>query len=137
MLFLGKLSGQLMHAMVLGLCLRAFGAHAHFSQLILINTLVALFAGLMPVPGGVGVAEAGLTAGLVAIGIPSSVGDLDGARLPPGDVLPAAPVGLGRDALAKQHSTLTDRSISTSRAGRRSCLPYRRRGPRSLRRWGA
>ena len=69
----GNLGGQLIQAMVLGLCLRAFGAHAHFSQLILINTLVALFAGLMPVPGGVGVAEAGLTAGLQAIGIPSSV----------------------------------------------------------------
>ncbi len=34
---------------------------------------VQLFAGLMPVPGGMGVAEAGYTAGLQAIGIPSSV----------------------------------------------------------------
>ena len=31
---------------------------------------VSLFAGFMPVPGGVGVAEAGFTAGLIAIGIP-------------------------------------------------------------------
>jgi uncharacterized protein (TIRG00374 family) len=69
----GNLAAQLLQALVLGLCLAAFGAHAHFSQLILINTLVSLFAGLMPVPGGVGVAEAGITAGLQAIGIPSSV----------------------------------------------------------------
>ena len=46
---------------------------AHLSQLILINTAVSLFAGLMPVPGGVGVAEAGYTAGLQAIGVPSAV----------------------------------------------------------------
>ncbi len=69
----GNLGAQLVQAMILGLCLRAFGGSAHFSQLILINTLVSLFAGLMPVPGGVGVVEAGLTAGLQAIGIPSSV----------------------------------------------------------------
>ena len=69
----GNLGAQLVQAAILGLCLEAFGEHAHFSQLILINTLVSLFAGLMPVPGGVGVAEAGLTAGLQAVGIPSSV----------------------------------------------------------------
>ena len=32
--------------------------------------LVILFAGFMPVPGGMGVAEAGYTAGFVALGIP-------------------------------------------------------------------
>ena len=57
----------------LGLCLAAFGYHATLAQLILINTFVSLFAGFMPVPGGMGVAEAGYTAGLEAIGIPSAV----------------------------------------------------------------
>lgn len=42
-------------------------------QLILVNTCVSLFAGLMPVPGGVGVAEAGYTYGLQAIGVPSAI----------------------------------------------------------------
>jgi uncharacterized membrane protein YbhN (UPF0104 family) len=69
----GNLGAQVVQAVVLGLCLQAFGHEAALSQLILINTAVSLFAGLMPVPGGVGVAEAGLTAGLQAIGIPSSV----------------------------------------------------------------
>jgi uncharacterized protein (TIRG00374 family) len=69
----GNLGGQVVQAVVLGLCLQAFGQEAHLSQLILINTAVSLFAGLMPVPGGVGVAEAGLTAGLQAIGIPSAI----------------------------------------------------------------
>jgi len=69
----GNLGGQVVQAIVLGLCLAAFGQTAALSQLILINTAVSLFAGLMPVPGGMGVAEAGYTAGLQAIGIESSV----------------------------------------------------------------
>ena len=69
----GNLGSQLIQAVILGMCLHAFGADAHLSQLVLVNTLVTLFAGLMPVPGGVGVAEAGYTACLQAIGIPSAV----------------------------------------------------------------
>ncbi len=72
MLF-GNLTAQVIEAVILGVCLYAFGETAHLSQLILINTAVSLFAGLMPVPGGMGVAEAGYTAGLQAIGIDSSV----------------------------------------------------------------
>ena len=72
-MFGGNLGGQLLQACVLGLCLHAFGESAHFSQLILINTAVSLFAGLMPVPGGMGVAEAGFTVGLQAIGVPSAI----------------------------------------------------------------
>jgi len=69
----GNFGAQLMQAVILSICLTAFGSHAHLSQLILVNTLVSLFAGFMPVPGGVGVAEAGYVAGLQAIGISSTV----------------------------------------------------------------
>jgi uncharacterized membrane protein YbhN (UPF0104 family) len=69
----GNLGGQVVQAIVLGICLAAFDESATLSQLILVNTVVSLFAGLMPVPGGVGVAEAGYTYGLMAIGIPSPV----------------------------------------------------------------
>jgi uncharacterized protein (TIRG00374 family) len=70
----GNLGTQVMQAVILGVCLYAFGHHtAHLSQLILINTAVSLLGGLMPVPGNMGVAEAGYTAGLQAIGIPSAV----------------------------------------------------------------
>ena len=72
MLFLGNFAAQALYAVVLWLSLMAFGETASFAQLLLINTLVSLFAGLMPVPGGIGVTEAALTAGLVAIGIPDS-----------------------------------------------------------------
>jgi uncharacterized protein (TIRG00374 family) len=72
MLFLGNLTAQLMLAMILGICLRAFGERASFAGLVLVNTFVALFAGFMPVPGGMGVSEAALTAGLVALGVPNT-----------------------------------------------------------------
>ena len=72
-MLLGNLAAQVIQASILGVCLYAFGGSAHLSQLILINTGVSLFAGLMPVPGGMGVAEAGYTAGLQAIGIDSAV----------------------------------------------------------------
>ncbi|HUL86103.1 MAG TPA: lysylphosphatidylglycerol synthase domain-containing protein, partial [Actinomycetota bacterium] len=68
----GNLVAQIMMAVILGFCLEAFGYSATLAQLILINCFVCLFAGFMPVPGGVGVAEAAYTAGLVAIGIPQS-----------------------------------------------------------------
>lgn len=69
----GNLGGQVVQAVVLGICLAAFGESASLSQLILVNTFVSLFAGLMPVPGGVGVAEAGYTYGLQAIGVPPAI----------------------------------------------------------------
>ncbi len=69
----GSVMWNVVAAVVLGCSLHAFGYSANFASLILINTLVALFAGLVPVPGNVGVAEAAITAGLVAIGIPQAV----------------------------------------------------------------
>lgn len=72
-MLLGNLGAQVIQAIVLGITLSAFGESAALSQLILINTAVSLFAGLMPVPGGMGVAEAGYTAGLQAIGIPAPI----------------------------------------------------------------
>jgi uncharacterized protein (TIRG00374 family) len=69
----GNLVAQVMLAVILSLCLRAFGQSASLAALLLVNTFVSLFAGFMPVPGGVGVAEAALTAGLIAIGVPEGV----------------------------------------------------------------
>ena len=70
---LGNFGAQVIQAIILGITLAAFGESAALSQLILINTAVSLFNGLMPVPGGMGVAEAGYTAGLQAIGIPAPI----------------------------------------------------------------
>jgi uncharacterized protein (TIRG00374 family) len=72
MICAGNLGAQLLQAIILGLCLRAFGHHATMAELVLVNTIANLFAGFMPVPGGMGVAEAAYTAGLVALGVPNA-----------------------------------------------------------------
>ena len=66
----GNFTSQVLFAIILGVCLRAFGHHLTFAELLLTYNLVSLFAGFMPVPGGMGVAEAGYTAALVAFGVP-------------------------------------------------------------------
>jgi uncharacterized membrane protein YbhN (UPF0104 family)/tRNA A-37 threonylcarbamoyl transferase component Bud32 len=68
----GNLTAQFLLAIVLGLTVRAFGESATMAQLLLTNTLVSLFAGIMPVPGGIGVSEAALAFCLTAIGVPSA-----------------------------------------------------------------
>jgi uncharacterized protein (TIRG00374 family) len=50
----------------------AFGYTLPFVSVLLINTIASLFAGLLPIPGGVGVTEALLTAGLTAVGVDES-----------------------------------------------------------------
>ena len=45
---------------------------SHLAQLLLVNTAAVRFSSLIPVPGGVGAAEASLTAGLVAMGVDES-----------------------------------------------------------------
>jgi uncharacterized protein (TIRG00374 family) len=55
------------------MCVLAVGGSVSLGEAVFINVTVSLFAGLMPIPGGVGVAEAGMTAGLTAIGVDSDV----------------------------------------------------------------
>jgi uncharacterized membrane protein YbhN (UPF0104 family) len=70
-LFGGNLASQLLFAITLGIAAYAFGEHIPLSTLILINTAVTLFAGILPVPGGVGVSEGGLSLGLTRAGVPA------------------------------------------------------------------
>ncbi len=63
---------QLLFSLAMYTVLRAFGQDVGFADVVLVNEAVALFAGLMPVPGGVGVTEAALAAGFGAIGVDSS-----------------------------------------------------------------
>lgn len=72
LILFGSVLWNVIAAMALGASVRAFGQTATFAELILINTLVSLFAGLMPIPGNIGVSEAALTAGLTAVGVPQS-----------------------------------------------------------------
>jgi uncharacterized membrane protein YbhN (UPF0104 family) len=72
-LFGGNLVSQILFAVAFATCAQAFGVQLPLSQFILINTVVSLFAGLLPVPGGIGVSEAGLTLGLTTAGVQSEV----------------------------------------------------------------
>jgi glycosyltransferase 2 family protein len=71
-LFGGNLLSELFYALTLGAACQAFGVDLTLAQLLLVNTAASAFAGLIPVPGGVGAAEATLTAGLIAMGVDDS-----------------------------------------------------------------
>ena len=60
---------EVLYAAGFAMCVAAVGGSITLGQAIFINVTVSLFAGLMPIPGGVGVSEAGMTAGLTAIGV--------------------------------------------------------------------
>jgi uncharacterized membrane protein YbhN (UPF0104 family) len=68
----GNLGARIVLAVVLGLTLRSFGEQVPLAELLLVNTLVSLLAGVMPIPGGIGVTEAATTAGLVGVGVPEA-----------------------------------------------------------------
>jgi glycosyltransferase 2 family protein len=71
-LFGGQLGVEAFYALTLGAACLAYGAHLTFAQLLLVNTAASAFSSLIPSPGGVGTAEASLTAGLVAMGVDNS-----------------------------------------------------------------
>jgi uncharacterized protein (TIRG00374 family) len=72
LLFGGTLASDLLFALALTTFVRAFGYSVGFDEVLLVNIVVSLFAGLLPIPGGVGVTEGGLTYGLVQAGVPES-----------------------------------------------------------------
>jgi uncharacterized membrane protein YbhN (UPF0104 family) len=71
-LFGGNVLAEITFAAVVGLSLLAYGESAPIASLLVVNVCVGLLAWVVPVPGGIGVSEAALTAGLIAIGIPEA-----------------------------------------------------------------
>lgn len=65
----GSLGTEILFAAALGLFARGLGTDVGLPDLLLINISVSLLATLLPVPGGIGVAEFGLTVGLTAAGM--------------------------------------------------------------------
>jgi glycosyltransferase 2 family protein len=65
----GSLASQVFIALCLGASLHSVGAHASFATLIVVLTLAAMIGGAVPIPGGAGVIEVGLIAGLSAAGV--------------------------------------------------------------------
>jgi uncharacterized membrane protein YbhN (UPF0104 family) len=72
MLFGGNLLAELLFAVTLGITARAFGFDVALVNLVAINVAVSLVGGLLPIPGGMGVAESGLSLGLIAAGVPEA-----------------------------------------------------------------
>ena len=57
-------------AIALGASLHAVGEQASLATILVVITLASIVGGAVPVPGGLGVVEAGLIAGLTSAGIP-------------------------------------------------------------------
>ena len=66
----GSLASEVLFASALGAFCSTLGHSVGFTELILTNVSVSLLAGLLPIPGGIGVVEGGLTFGLVRAGMP-------------------------------------------------------------------
>lgn len=70
--FGGQIGAQLLVALALGAALHAFGRHLSLAALLIALTLAAMVGGVSPVPGGMGVVEAGMIFCLTAAGIPQN-----------------------------------------------------------------
>jgi uncharacterized membrane protein YbhN (UPF0104 family)/tRNA A-37 threonylcarbamoyl transferase component Bud32 len=66
----GSILAQLLVAMALGASLHAVGQRASIATLLVVITFASIIGGAVPVPGGMGVVEAGLIAGLTSVGVP-------------------------------------------------------------------
>lgn len=66
----GSVLAQLLVAMSLGASLHAVGQRASIATLLVVITLASIIGGAVPVPGGLGVVEAGLIGGLTSVGVP-------------------------------------------------------------------
>jgi uncharacterized membrane protein YbhN (UPF0104 family) len=71
-LFGGTVGSELLYSLSLGATCLAYGVHLNLGQLIFVNTAASVLSGLVPVPGGIGAAEASLSAGLIAMGVDES-----------------------------------------------------------------
>lgn len=65
----GSVGAEVLFAIALGTFAYAMGTEIGLAQLLLINISVSLLASFVPVPGGIGVQEFGLTLGLTAAGM--------------------------------------------------------------------
>jgi uncharacterized membrane protein YbhN (UPF0104 family) len=69
-IFGGEIVGQLLVALALGAALHAFDERLSLASLLIALTLGSMIGGISPVPGGMGVVEAGMILALTAAGIP-------------------------------------------------------------------
>ncbi len=68
----GSVLSQLVIVLALGASLHAVDEHVSLATLFVVNMAAGLIGAAIPVPGGAGVVEAGLIAGLTSAGVPQS-----------------------------------------------------------------
>jgi uncharacterized membrane protein YbhN (UPF0104 family) len=68
-IFGGELGSQLFETLALGAVCFAYGVHLTLAQLLFVYTGASVLSSLIPSPGGIGAAEASLTALLTATGV--------------------------------------------------------------------
>jgi uncharacterized membrane protein YbhN (UPF0104 family)/tRNA A-37 threonylcarbamoyl transferase component Bud32 len=71
-LFGGNVLSELLYSISLGATCLAYGVHLNLAELIFVNTAASVLSSLIPSPGGIGAAEASLSAGLIAVGVGDS-----------------------------------------------------------------
>ena len=69
----GSFAAQLLFSVCLLCCLLAYGTSLPFLEIVFVNSSAAFLANLTPVPGGMGIQEAALIAGLSAFGVPAEI----------------------------------------------------------------
>jgi uncharacterized membrane protein YbhN (UPF0104 family) len=72
-IFAGNTAAQIVIALALGASLHAFGASLPISGLIFVLTVGSVIGGIAPVPGGMGVVEAGMILALTWVGISEDI----------------------------------------------------------------
>jgi uncharacterized membrane protein YbhN (UPF0104 family) len=71
-LFGGNVGSELLYSLALGATCLAYGVDLNLAQLVFVNTAASVLSSLVPVPGGIGAAEAALSAALIAMGVDES-----------------------------------------------------------------
>jgi uncharacterized membrane protein YbhN (UPF0104 family) len=71
-LFGGTIGSELLYALALGAICLAYGVNLNLAELIFVNTAASVLSSLIPVPGGIGAAEASLSAALIMLGVDES-----------------------------------------------------------------
>jgi glycosyltransferase 2 family protein len=71
-LFGGNVGSELAYALALGATCLAYGVDLNLAQLVFVNTSASVLSSVIPVPGGIGAAEAALSAGLITMGVDES-----------------------------------------------------------------
>jgi uncharacterized membrane protein YbhN (UPF0104 family)/tRNA A-37 threonylcarbamoyl transferase component Bud32 len=71
-LFGGNVAAELLYALALGAVCHAYGIGLDVAQLVFVNASSSVISSMVPTPGGIGAAEASISAGLISIGVDES-----------------------------------------------------------------